>query len=139
MKTEFHVDLSTLLNNRMFYNVPLNCNEEVLRYEVSCITPYGTYFTYVVKDDTAAMAVFTPLMAYLNQPINFADRRVVSHDFGSSASWQVPGSGIYTYQPPANQKFILLSMRASFPRNIAFTAINPIKFCLYKNIPAYGG
>lgn len=134
---EFYVELDSLLQNRMFYNVPLNYNEESIRYYVACTTPYGIYYTYVNKADTECMVKFNAVKNYCNIPVNFMDRRVVSHDFGNITTWLDPADSLFKYQPPANQKFLMLSMRARFPRNIALTEANALQFKFNKYVPQY--
>lgn len=132
---EFLVDFDTLLLNRAFYNVPLNYRDQPGNIYVSCVTPYGSYYTCASKNDASLLARFDVLKPQCNLPINFIDRRVVSHDFGKQSSWADSSSSLFSYQPPANQKFILLSMRARFPRNVALSEANALQFKLNKFVP----
>lgn len=134
---EFLTDYTTVIANRTYYNTPLNYKEEDNRFIIATVTPYGTYVCHLIKTDEENMTKFAAIKSKCNLPIKFTDRRVVSHDFGNTATWADPAVSVFTYQPPADQKFMLMNMRVRFPANIAFTVDNAIQFKLNLYVPYY--
>jgi len=73
--------------------------------------------------------------SFVNKPIQFYDKRIVSHNFGDNTTW-VNGvtDSTFIVQPSAGMKFIISYISVRFPKNLKLTSTNKLAFEVYLSL-----
>ena len=106
------------------------------------------YF-YCNTDDNFILKAYIPnprkykdIFKYNGVPIQPESLMIPTHNFSTNEEWfltqgETPSS-VFTCKPYAGYKLVITSIVTRFPADADLSA-NPMKFVIYKNIPAYGG
>jgi len=129
MVSEVNVSLQELLELRRSVNSTLYGEKQGNgRVKLYTVPENGIVLTCSADPNSVE---YLNVKDYINKPILFTDRRIVTHDFANSASWvDGPTDSVFKVEPDAGKKLIVTSIQVRFPKSVALKDSNRLFFSL---------
>jgi len=117
-----------LMKTRSAQNLTLFSRKEGNIQKLFCQCNAGIMISSSISNKSNEWARIKP---YVNKPIVFYDKRIVSHNFSDPSTWTASDNSLYITKPDPGQKYILSHCIARFPKSLMIVPSNPLHYIIY--------
>jgi len=96
------------------------------------ILPYQGLILFT--ETAKSSAEFLSVSGTLNKAIIFYEKRIITHNFSDSGTWDTVNNSLFTVTPPAGIKYVIPQIVLRFPLNAVIADGNPIIFSVFLSL-----